>query len=225
MLMSKLASRVDGVVAAKANVSGITAVLFDPVGVRAVRGVCNAALHGSKDPYDALVLAAENQEALCAELAEKARITVVCDGGTLADFTNAEVFTDWLIPICVFDGLNLRVGDPAIHGYGNPSCTFRPIGDPTRCVEVDMERREAVPVGLFDPAAAYLSWTGNEDKAAILGRKAQDGFWKWHGNEMALKYTAAESKSVADRLAALAGNKPTYQQRLGRFSRGRDKRW
>ena len=226
MLKNALENRVQSsVVATTAKVNGIIAVLFEAAAVRLVRGY--AAQSGAETPEDQLFALAESQEEMSQELetGPKARIVVVCEGETLADRNDAETVTDWLIPITVFSHFNLRVGDPAIHGYANPSRTFRPIGDATRCVESDMARREAVPVGLYDPRTVYEGWLGNIQKADVLCRKAGDGFWKWSAQQMALKYTAAASHSIEDRVAALAGGKPSYRDRLGRHGTRRGRSW
>ena len=226
MLKNALENRAKATVTAvTAKVNGIIAVFFEPAAVRLVRSYAAKAV--GKDAEDLIFELAEAQEEMIQELekASKASIAVFCEGETLADRNDAEIVTDWLIPITVFSGLNLRVGDPAIHGYANPSRTFRPIGDATRCVESDMARREPVPIELYDPRSAYEGWLGDAQKADVLCRKAGDGFWKWNAQQMALKYTAATNHSIEDRVAALAGGKPSYRDRLGRQGTRRGRSW
>ena len=237
MLKNELENRAKAsVTAVTAKVNGIIAVLFEAAAVRLVRGY--AAQSGAKNPEDLLFELADAQEEMIQEIERRdhapdprtsmeplSRIVVVCEGETLASRNDAETVTDWLIPVTVFSGLNLRVGDPTIHGYANPSRTFRPIGSATRCVESDMAREEAVPVELFDPRPAYEGWLGDAQKADVLCRKAADGFWKWNMKYTALRYTAVSNHSIEDRVAALAGEKQSYRDRLGRQGTRRGRSW
>lgn len=203
------------------DVAGVIALCLSEVAVRIVRALIGTVDEGLE--FEALSKAAEAQSELIAEIVDRAQVDLVIDGQVAVSREDAELTTDLLIPALCFGRLSLRVGDPAIHGYQNPSRSFWPIQDPARDIWDDVDAQEAVPVELYDPSSTYKAWAQDESIAAQLIQKASDGFWKFKERQCALVFESPTSRSITDRIQRIAGG--GYGARASRWGRSRRKRY